>query len=201
MSTTRLLSLFLFLLPSAVRAEPFFVWEQDRQIWSRDEATGEEKQVSRSDNAWSPDWDGNFAVWIADWAYPSNVMGSWLDDHWHHPFPHNALHVSQAVASDPRVSAVEGNPWVRHFVVWREDDSLWALSLGHQQPTGQQVVSDYTGPFDLDGGTLTWEGGTMDLPWFDPEAIPEPGTAVMLLIGLVCCGWHLSCCRVRSSGS
>lgn len=191
-----LIALCLCTLPC--QAKPYTVWEQDRQIWSRDEATGIERRISRSDNAWSPDWDGNFAVWIADWSYAADVMGGWLDDR---AMGHaRSMHVCSAISSDPRVSAVFDEPNVRHAIVWREDDSLWAQTLGTKQPVGYLAVPDYTGPFDLSGNILTWDGGNMELVDGSP-VIPEPSMLVLLVVGVLCCGCHLSCRRDRPSGS
>jgi hypothetical protein len=183
---------------TAAGAEPFYVWEQDREIWSRDEATGLERKISRSDNAWSPDWDGNFAVWIADWSWSADVMGAWLDDR---AFGHaRSIHVSTAISSDPRVSAVFDEPNVRHAVAWRETGGVWAQTLGLGQPVGSLVVPDYTGPFDLNGNILTWDFGSLELVDGSPP-VPEPSTPVLLLIGMLCCGWHVNSRPVRPSKS
>lgn len=154
------------------RAEPYTVWEEDQNIWSRDEATGIEQQISwTGTNGRSPDWDGNFAVYIADWSYPADVMGAWLDGRpmWHP----RSIHVCPSISSDPRVSAVFDEPNVRHAVVWREDGSLWAQTLGTKQPKGYLAVPDYIGPFDLQGNILTWDGGSMELEDRSP-IVPEP---------------------------
>lgn len=184
------LAVSLCLLAASAQAEPYTVWEQDQNIWSRDEATGLERQISwTGTNGHSPDWDGNYAVFIADWSYAADVMGAWLDDR---PFGYpRSIHVCPSISSDPRVSIVLDEPNVRHAVAWREDGAIWAQTLGTGQPAGYLAVADYTGPFDLQGNILTWDGGSLELT-DRSSPVPEPSTLVLLLIGLVCCGWHIS---------
>lgn len=187
----------LFLATTSAQAEPYTVWEDSGTIWTRDEGTGVEWQISRNVNAHSPVLDGTLAVWIEDWSFPADVMGIVLT----RPgsgLPAWSVAVQPEIASDPRVSQLK-LPDEYAYVVWRQSGGIWGRRLRDLAPPAAEIVPQYTGPFDLTGRTLTWDGGSVDLHF--PTAVPEPGTLVLLLIGLACCGWHLNSRPRRPSGS
>ncbi len=179
-----LLAASLCLVAAFAEAEPYTVWEQDGTIWSRDEAIpGSEWQISRGGNCHSPVIDGPLAIWIGDWATPSNVMGRDVAQN----FPVDWI-VRVASASNPQVSYLSlPDEWA--YVAWRENGGIWARRMRDGSPRAKEVVGGYTGPYTLEDRTLTWNGGSTDLSVL---MVPEPSTLVLLLIGLACCGLHIS---------
>ena len=181
------LAVSLCLVAASAQAEPYTAWEQNGTIWSRDEAVpGSDWQISRGANCHSPVIDGPLAIWIGDWATPSNVMGRDVAQN----FPVDWI-VRIASASDPQVSYLRlPDEWA--YVAWRENGGIWAKRLRDRPVTPtKEVVGNYTGPYTLEERTLTWDGGSMDLSvLLVPEPAPEPSTLVLLLIGLVCLAVH-----------
>jgi hypothetical protein len=182
-----LLFLFVFAFTTAAAADPFEVWEQDGTIWARELATGDEWPISRGANAHSPYADGRWAIWIADWSYAADVMGARLtqDHDPNNTFIDAAIAVQPEIAWDPRISDIGNVEGDRLYATWKMNGGIWAVRIGDFAPPPVEVVPDYTGPYSLDGHTLTWDDGTMEL-WFPTPEIPEPSTVVMLLVGLVC---------------
>ncbi len=185
------LLLFLFAFAATAHAEPFEVWEDNSEIWARDLAVGDPWQISHTGtNSHSPDVDGPYAVWISDWSYAADVMGTRLTQgHGSgQSFESWSFAVQPEIASDPQIGYI-GTQEERAFIVWRQSGGIWGRRYGNLAPPPEEVVPSYTGPFGLDGRTLTWEGGSEDL--YFPTAIPEPGTWIMLLSAVALFGlWH-----------
>jgi len=186
MTTARLVSLFLSfsLAAAAVHAEPFEVWEDSGAIWGRDLAGGEAWRLSRGANAHSPDLDGPLAVWVADWSYQADIMGGYLDGRWPVDF---AISVRTTIQSNPQVSFI-GTAEAECYTVWQEPTGLWANRIGHDGTNGELMVPGYTGAFTLECKTLTWDGGSLELPYF--QATPEPSALMLLAIAVICLGWR-----------
>jgi len=198
----RIFLLVLFLLPSVAHAEPFEVWEDLGIIWARDLATGEELRLSSADGgASNPDVDGNLALWLDPRLGIPAVYGYWLSNP--SPFPSDgpyAISDSRSAMSDPSAGWIGDFRNEFAYVVWREGGDVWHDPIRHHQggfstwPIKSIVLEDYAGPFDVDGRMLTYDGGTLNLNDFVvyPPPVPEPGTLVMLLAGLLCAVWHIN---------
>ena len=187
-----ILLLCFVLLPAAAQAERFEVWEVEGTIWARELATGDEWPISRGANAHSPYVDGRLAVWIADWSYHADVMFARLTQD-HSPgnaFIDWAVAIQPETASDPRISDIGNIEGDRAYVTWRLNGGIWAQRLHDFAPPAVEVVPDYTGPYTLAGHTLSWDGGSMEL-WFPtPPAIPEPSALMLLLVGCPLVLWR-----------
>lgn len=178
------LTFLLCLVPSVAQAERFTAWEQDGTIWAREEATGDEWQISRGANCHSPYVDGPLAIWIADWSFAADVMMARLTQD-HSPgqsFVDWAVHVGPETASDPKVSYIGTTVGDRAYAAWKMNGGLWAERWWDHAPPPVEVVPNYDGPYTLEGHTLSWDGGSMEL-WFPTPEVPEPGTLAILSIG------------------
>jgi hypothetical protein len=187
----------VFVVASIAQAEPYAVWETNGTIWGRDLATNDEWQLSRGANCHSPDLDGPIAVWVADWSYPADIMGAYLDGRFPVDF---AMAVDPAIQSEPQVSWLNDRPYEILYVTWKQTGGIWGKRTGLNSSWYVELVPDYTGPYTLDGRTLAWDGGSLELsPELLPPPVPEPDVLSMLcLAALSMCLFHAFVIRRRA---
>jgi hypothetical protein len=186
---------------AAAQAQPFTVWEDGGWIWARNEATGAQRCISTVGACSQPVTAGWWAAWVdprlqQSWIYA--IYGCRLDQQWEgnvDPTPNAPVVTAFSPVTDPRLSQV-GTRWIwEHWIAWRQEGGVWAHYFEDGWDASFEVLPDYSDWFELEGATIRYAGGEVELVPHAPP-VPEPGTMI-LAVSAALCGLAWICRRTH----
>jgi len=178
----------LYLLPASTSAEIFEVWEDSGDIFAKEIATGEVRNLTAVWDypAWEPNISAYTAVFTTSAPEGISIRGYDLDDR----FPRESFPVFYptmgGAPSEPQVSVVNPAGLGDYWCAFRYQGGIWAQ---HIQPPvinsdAYEALADYAGIFDVEANSLIYEGGIIALADQTPPETPEPTTTILFLTAI-----------------
>jgi hypothetical protein len=193
--------------------ELYTTWSDGVDVFVREIATGEVTNVTERWPwaAWEPDVGGGMVIFQTPngslpaiyavellWGAVRFPLGGT-------PFPIWISAMDGAPVSDPQIGCLEiGSPGVdwKYWIAWKMRGGTWALPVSGllTQDRVFEVLPGYTGPIDIvDGSTLVYDGGRLDLGDPTRPPAPEPSTlALSILAAIVLLSWKVHFKRIAT---